>query len=106
MSEFGLAGYDIDIVIQEPTVATFVAVDFVPGYGRTSSLPANVVRLAFVNADEFVQPNATKSALATLTAECKAEGFTITEISIRAMDDLQGDPVLPQVNLGQIEVST
>ena len=66
-----LAGYELTVGIKEVSSATFVSVQFPPGYGRTSELPNTTIRLAFLNTSGAIQPTERESLLATLRAPNK-----------------------------------
>lgn len=101
----GLAGYNMVAVVSDSAVASIVAVDFAPGYGRTSNLPADTVQLVYLNTDEAIRPTMVVVQLAKITIDCRRAGMTLINVLVQALDDEHGNPILTQIQNGQVEVA-
>jgi uncharacterized repeat protein (TIGR01451 family) len=103
----GLSGYDINITLSDPTVASVTGVTF-PAWATlkdSSSVPASFIHLTAVDLNDLVNGSASNVPLATITFQGLKEGSTPVQITVNAMDDDSGNMVSPSVAPGIFSVS-
>ena len=104
----GLAGFDIELTIGDPSIAKFIGAIFPPSFPLANTVPdpidGPVVRIRgvdladVVNAGEF-------AVLATLDIEPLAIGVSTITAQIVALDNEAGFPIQAVINNGSIVVT-
>ncbi len=101
----GLAGYDVWLNVDDPSVARLARIDF-PDFGLVREVEASEDRVRIAAADllRVVEVGDADSTLATVTVEGARRGATFIELSIIHMDDDSGDPMTPRIYAGTVTV--
>jgi hypothetical protein len=103
----GLAGYTLEINVDNPAVAEIANVVF-PAFGITSSsaISSSRSRLRAADVNSLVQSGAANITLADVGVKALAEGVTSVSLSVIRLDDDMGEPISPQVISGTITVGS
>ena len=105
----GLAGYYLDLTVENPSVARIAAAGYPDQYGLTSE-PAigddgATVTLEAADVDGAVDPGATDVTLATVTVAGAAPGEVDLTVTPRQFDGDDGSAFTPTTAAGTITVS-
>jgi len=103
----GLSGYDINITLDDASIANINGVSF-PAWATlkdNSSVPASFIHLTAVDLNDAVQSGATNVPLATIRFQGLKQGTTPVKIAVNAMDDDAGNMVSPGVTTGTFSVN-
>jgi PKD repeat protein len=104
----GLAGYNLTLDIDDPTVAEIVAIEY-PGWANlteNSSLPGTSIYLKVLDGNSQVQAGATNVVLATLTVKGKETGNTSFILGVDRLDDDNGTAISASLGMGALEVTS
>jgi len=102
----GLAGYDMSISLDNPSVAEIESVSY-PSWvtlNQTGSLPADNVRINAVDLNSQIQSGSTKIPLANITVKGKNPGTTRINLNVQELDADGGNPINAETNNGQLTV--
>jgi hypothetical protein len=101
----GLAGYIINISLENGSVAKIVSVKF-PEWAKLndSSIGEASATLGAVDLEDLIKPGATNIELATIVLKSVKRGETFINVKVVAMDDDKGDPINPLTELGKLVV--
>jgi PKD repeat protein/frataxin-like iron-binding protein CyaY/DMSO/TMAO reductase YedYZ molybdopterin-dependent catalytic subunit len=103
----GLAGYDLQLTLDNPSVAEIVGIQY-PGWASlnntTPLAPGDSLRLSGVDVGSQVEPGATTTLLATITLRADSPGTSGITISAVNMDADGGGIITPVVTSGEINV--
>ena len=102
----GLSGYNINVSVADPTIATIAGVSF-PSWATlnlNSSIPASSVNIDAVDLSDQIQTGATDVPLGTVIIRGLKGGSTPIQITVNEFDDDLGNPVSPTVEPGTFSV--
>jgi outer membrane protein assembly factor BamB len=103
----GLAGYNLTLDIDDPTVAEIVAIEY-PGWANlteNSSLPGTSIYLKVLDGNSQIEAGATNVVLATLTVKGKETGNTSFILGVDRLDNDNGDEIEAILESGTLEVT-
>jgi hypothetical protein len=102
----GIAGFDINITLSNPSVASITDVTFPPWaiLNESSSLSASSVRLRMVDLYNQNQPSSTNVPFGSVTLKGKATGSTDVVITIKEITSDVGDSLSPTLRQGTFTV--
>ncbi|MCM1987800.1 PQQ-binding-like beta-propeller repeat protein [Methanococcoides seepicolus] len=108
-SEFpeGLSGYNLTVVIDDPTVAEIVDIEY-PAWAtmvENSSMPGTSIYLKALDGESNVEAGAKDVLLATLTVSGKEFGSTGLSLTVEGLDDDSGTAIDALPSTGTIEVT-
>ena len=104
----GVAGYDINVSLSNPSVASITDVSF-PSWAilnESSSLPASSVRLRMVDLYEQVEAGSTDVSFGSITLRGDATGSTDVVITIKEITSDTGDSLTPVLQPGTFTVDS
>jgi hypothetical protein len=101
----GLAGYFIEVSLDNPATARIAGVDF-PEFGLTRNVSNTGSAIQFAAADLMgvIQSNASDATIATLKVETISEGSTNFHVEAFKLDDDKGDSIQLQVVTGSLTI--
>lgn len=101
----GLAGYEMVITLENGEVADIIRVEF-PEWAKLSdsAIENDTARLKAVDLDDKVKPGATNVELASILFGNTKPGESSIKISVIRMDDDEGNPIAPTIELGKLVV--
>jgi uncharacterized repeat protein (TIGR01451 family) len=103
----GLSGYDINITVADPSIASITSVSF-PTWATlkdNSSVPASFIHLTAVDLSDLIQPGAANIPLGTINFKGLRGGSTPVQITVNGMDDDAGNKVSHGVQPGTFSVN-
>jgi PKD repeat protein len=101
----GLAGYNLTVDIDDPTVAEIVGIEYSwANLTENSSLPGTSIYLKALDGNSQIEAGATDVVLATLTVKGKELGNTSFTLGIDRLDDDTGDEIDAILEIGTLEV--
>ncbi len=105
----GLAGFDIELTIGDPSIAKFVGATFPPEFPLSNIVPDPVdgamLRIRGVDLGDQVNPNDLQVMLATVDIVPLAIGVSPLTATITRLDDEGGNPIQSVINNGVITVT-
>ena len=104
----GVSGYDINITLTNPSVASITAVTY-PSWAilnESSALPASSVRLRMVDLYKQIQPGATNVPFGSVTIRGDATGSTDVVITIKEITSDGGVSLSPILQSGTVTVDS
>jgi len=101
----GLSGYDVTISVENEELAEVVNV-VLPNFGITEvgDLPNSSVRIRVIDLNDIISLQMEEALLATLELEGMKPGTSEIVVSIRTMDDDNGNALEPEVIQGSVRV--
>jgi hypothetical protein len=104
----GVAGYDINITLSNPTVASITKVTYPPWalLNESSSLPASTVRLRMVDLEKEIAPGSTSVSFGSITLKGIATGSTDVVITINEITSDAGESLTPSVQNGKYSIES
>jgi hypothetical protein len=101
----GLAGYIINVSLENGSVAKIVSVKF-PEWAKLndSSIRETSATLEAVDLEDSIKPGATNIELATIVLKSMKRGETFINVKVVAMDDDEGNSINPFTELGKLVV--
>ncbi|MCM1987062.1 NosD domain-containing protein [Methanococcoides seepicolus] len=103
----GLSGYNLSVVIDDPTVAEIVDVEY-PVWAsivENSSMPGTSIYLTALDGSSQIEAGAEDVVLATLTVSGKDLGLTGLTLSVEGLDDDSGTAIDTTLSTGALEVT-
>jgi len=105
----GLAGFDIELTIQDPVIAKFTEAVFPAAFPLSNTVPdpvdGPVVRIRGVDLGDVVGTGALQEVLAVMEIEPLAIGISVVTAQLVALDDEAGNPIQAVINNGSILVT-
>ncbi len=105
----GLAGFDIELTIENATVAKFTGATFPPSFPLSNTVPdpvdGSVVRIRGVDLSDVVGAGALQEVLAVMEIEPLAVGTSAITARIVALDNEDGFHIQAVINNGSIVVT-
>ena len=103
----GIAGYVLDVILSDPSIARITGVDF-PSFGLAElvTFSPSHVQLRVVDTNLLIQNEVTGFPIANLIIEGILDGTSLVNIPTTSieMDDDTGNPLVAQVQAGNITV--
>jgi hypothetical protein len=102
----GLAGYEISLEVEDPSVAEIVDVRF-PDWAKLSdsSIKANSAVLKAVDLEDKVKAEVSSIELAAVKIKAAKPGETTIKLAVIKMDDDEGNPITPSVKQEKLSVT-
>ncbi len=105
----GLAGFDIELTIGDPSIAKFVGATFPTEFPLSDIVPdpvdGAILRIRGVDLGDQVNPNDLQVMLATVDIVPLAIGVSPLTATITRLDDEDGNPIQSVINNGSITVT-
>ena len=104
----GVAGYDINVTLNNPSVATITAVSYPPWaiLNESTPLPASSVRLRMVDLYKQIQPGSKNVPFGSITVRGNAVGSTDVVITIKEITSDGGESLNPVTKSGKFAVES